>query len=62
MRALYKTGYDMTAKGFPWAHTPPGYEEAYRAATAEEGAPPPPPAGPAPAGAEAPAPRQPVGR
>jgi hypothetical protein len=25
MRALYKTAYDMAAKGYPWAKTPPGY-------------------------------------
>lgn len=25
MRALFKTAYDMAAKGYPWAKTPPGY-------------------------------------
>lgn len=25
MRALYKTGYDMTLKGFPWLKVPPGF-------------------------------------
>jgi hypothetical protein len=25
MRALYETGYDMAAKGYPWAKVPPGF-------------------------------------
>ena len=25
MRALYKTGYDMAAKGYPWEKAPPGF-------------------------------------
>jgi predicted acylesterase/phospholipase RssA len=25
MRALYQTGYDMAAQGYPWEKTPPGY-------------------------------------
>ena len=25
MRALYQTGYDMAARGYPWEKTPPGY-------------------------------------
>lgn len=25
MRVLFKTAYDMAAKGYPWAKTPPGY-------------------------------------
>jgi predicted acylesterase/phospholipase RssA len=25
MRALYQTGYDMAAKGYPWTKTPPGW-------------------------------------
>lgn len=51
MRALYKTGYDMAAKGFPWVHMPPGYEEAYRADVEETPSAPPPQPGvqPAPA-------------
>ena len=27
MRALYKTGYEMAAKGYLWHHTPPGFDE-----------------------------------
>ena len=26
MRALYRTGYDMMLKGYPWAKTPPGFQ------------------------------------
>ena len=26
MRALYKTGYDMAAEGYPWSKHPPGFE------------------------------------
>jgi hypothetical protein len=26
MRALYKTGYEMALKGYPWHHTPPGFD------------------------------------
>jgi hypothetical protein len=26
MRALYKTGYDMAVKGYPWSKHPPGFE------------------------------------
>ena len=26
MRALYKTGYDMAVKGYPWSKYPPGLE------------------------------------
>jgi hypothetical protein len=25
MRALFQTGYDMAAKGYPWQKTPPGF-------------------------------------
>ena len=31
MRALFQTGYDMAAKGYPWRKTPPGYVEPVRA-------------------------------
>ena len=27
MRALYRLGYDMMLKGYPWAKTPPGFRE-----------------------------------
>ncbi|RJG10192.1 patatin family protein [Pseudomonas cavernicola] len=27
MRALYQTGYEMAAKGYPWAKVPPGYSD-----------------------------------
>jgi hypothetical protein len=26
MRALYQTGYDLAAKGYPWSKVPPGYD------------------------------------
>ncbi|WP_373498696.1 patatin-like phospholipase family protein [Desulfococcus sp.] len=32
MRALYKTGYDMMLKGFPWIKVPPGFAQADAAA------------------------------
>jgi predicted acylesterase/phospholipase RssA len=29
MRALYQTGYDMAAKGYPWGKEPPGYSSPF---------------------------------
>ena len=26
MRALFKRGYDMAARGYPWKRVPPGYD------------------------------------
>ena len=27
MRALYQTGYDLAARGYPWSKSPPGYDK-----------------------------------
>ncbi|CAN7260446.1 patatin-like phospholipase family protein [Phenylobacterium sp. LjRoot219] len=52
MRGLYQTGYDLARAGYPWVHTPPGYEEQWRgeAAATSAAAPAKPPAQPQPVG------------
>jgi hypothetical protein len=55
MRALFQTGYDMAARGFPWEKHPPGYAEPVRnSSSAEPATPQATAAAPAPAGAPSP--------